>query len=71
MRRQIDKALDLLFAADDFWALETVCHLLVFLTLFNDAALNYSMVLMHLNNATDAQMDKVGRQSNRHPFALC
>lgn len=61
MRRQIDKAIDLMFAAGDFWTLETVRRLLVCLTLFDDAALNYSLALMYLNDATDDQMDKVFR----------
>ena len=61
MRKQIDKSLDLMFVAGDFWTLETVRRLLVCLTLFDDAALNYSLALMRLNDATDDQKDKVGR----------
>ena len=37
MRKQIDKALDLMFAAGDFWTLETVRRTLIRLTLFDDA----------------------------------
>ena len=55
LRRQIDKALDLMFAAGDFWTLETVRRLLVCLTLFDDAALNYSLSLIDLNEATAKQ----------------
>ena len=61
MRRQMAKALDLMLAAGGLWTLATVRRLLVCLTLFDDAALNYSLALMHLNDATDDQMDKVGR----------
>ena len=55
MRKQIDKALDLMFAAGDFWTLETVRRLLVCLTLFDDTALTYSLSLNDLNEATDRQ----------------
>lgn len=55
MRKQIDKALDLMFAAGDFWALETVRRTLIRLTLFDDAAFDYGLSLMHLNEATEQQ----------------
>lgn len=59
MRRQIDKALDLMFAAGDFWTLETVRRLLICLTLFDDAALTYSLSLIDLNEATGEQHKRI------------
>ena len=64
MRKQIDKALDLMFAAGDFWTLETVRRLLVCLTLFDDTALTYSLTLMDLNKATDEQHKRIKRFLN-------
>jgi len=61
MRKQIDKALDLMFAAEDFWTLETLRRLLVCLTLFDDAALRYGLTLMDLNDATEEQHQRIGR----------
>lgn len=59
MRRQIDKALDLLFAAGDFWTLETIRRLLACLVLFDDAALTYSLSLMDLNEADANQLNRI------------
>lgn len=59
MRRQIDKALDLMFAAGDFWTLETVRRLLVCLTMFDDTALTYSLTLIDLNDATGEQHNRI------------
>lgn len=61
MRKQINKALDLMFAAEDFWTLETLRRLLVCLTLFDDAALSYSLTLMDLNDATEEQHRRIGQ----------
>ena len=57
MRKSIDKALDTMFAAGDFWTLETVRRLLIRLTRFDDTALTYSLSLIALNEATAKQHD--------------
>ena len=60
MRKQIDKALALMFAAGDFWTLETIRRLLACLVLLDDTALHRASLVMSLFEADAKQLKTIG-----------
>lgn len=59
LRKAIDKALDTMFAAGDFWTLEYVRRTLVALTAFDERSISHGMALQDLVYADEQQLSRI------------
>lgn len=59
LRKHIDKALDTMFAAGDFWTLEYIRRTLVALTAFDKRSIYHGIALQNLVYADEQQLSRI------------
>lgn len=59
LRKHIDKALDTMFAAGDFWTLEYIRRTLVALTAFDERSTYHGIALQNLVYADEQQLSRI------------